>query len=34
MTPDEFKDAREKLGINKKQERKLLDMKDRRELNV
>jgi hypothetical protein len=27
-------DAREKLGINKKVERKLLDMKDRRELNV
>jgi len=27
-------DAREKLGINKKAERKLLDMKDRRELNV
>ena len=27
-------DAREKLGINKKLERKLYDMKDRRELNV
>ena len=27
-------DAREKLGINKKAERKLLDMKDRREINV
>ena len=27
-------DAREKLGINKKAERKLLDMKDRREANV
>ena len=27
-------DAREKLGINKKVERKLYDMKDRRELNV
>jgi carbon-monoxide dehydrogenase catalytic subunit len=27
-------EAREKLGINKKAERKLLDMKDRRELNV
>jgi carbon-monoxide dehydrogenase catalytic subunit len=27
-------DAREKLGINKKHERKLLDMKDRRELDV
>jgi len=27
-------DAREKLGINKKAERKLLDMKDRREADV
>ena len=27
-------DAREKLGINKKMERKLYDMKDRRELDV
>lgn len=27
-------DARDKLGINKKQERKLYDMKDRRELDV
>jgi len=26
--------AREKLGINKKMERKLYDMKDRRELDV
>jgi hypothetical protein len=25
---------REKLGINKKMERKLMDMKDRRELDV
>jgi len=31
---DILNDAREKLGINKKAERKLLDMKDRRELNV
>ncbi len=31
---DIINDAREKLGINKKMERKLLDMKDRRELNV
>jgi carbon-monoxide dehydrogenase catalytic subunit len=31
---DIINDAREKLGINKKAERKLLDMKDRRELNV
>jgi hypothetical protein len=27
-------DAREKLGINKKFERKLFDMKDRRVINV
>jgi len=31
---DIINEAREKLGINKKAERKLLDMKDRRELNV
>jgi hypothetical protein len=29
-----IEEARENLGINKKAERKLLDMKDRRALNV
>jgi hypothetical protein len=29
-----LQEAREKLGINKKSERKLFDMKDRRETDV